>query len=161
MAQSNEPTIDQMNEAIAVFMGFEKVHVGFFRCKDGDPVNDETEWQVANDEWLDKMGIEDVGDFIVNVKEDKYHNWEDVNYHTSWDWMMPVVEKIRNLGYHIEITISVDCSVDIIKLRGDPSKDVLHIVAYSSAIDAVYTAIYQFITWYNQQKQKDGERNSV
>lgn len=149
---SNEVTIDVMNEAIARFMGYEKVTVGYFGC------DDETEWQRKHAFWMDKVGIESVGDYFVDVANDEWLFCDDVNYDKSWDALMPVVEKIRGMGYHIEITISVHCSVEILKLRGDPEKDVLRIIAYSTPINAIYTAVYQFITWYNdnQQQQNNG-----
>lgn len=115
---------------------------------------------MANEPTIEIMNHE-IFDFMeyVHSVHKEMDEWEmkTLKFHEDWNQLMRVVEKIRNLGYHIEITISVDISVDIIKLRGDPSKDVLHITSYSSALNAVYTAVYQFITWLNQQKQKDGK----
>lgn len=135
MTQSNEPMIIEMNRAICEFMGWE------FRPDGGD-------WFKAYHDghlmWAESgKGLNEI-------------LLEGFKFHEDWNKLMPVVEKIRGMGYHIEITISVDCSVEILKLRGDPEKDVLRIIAYSTPINAVYTSVYQFITWYNQQKQKDG-----
>lgn len=133
MDRSKEPAIAEMKYAIAKFMGYEKVHVGYAGTEE------ETEWQRNNEEWMSKVGIENVGDYIVNVKEDKWHNWEDVKYHTSWDWLKPVIDEIFKyaLAY---------------------PDQVKPIIAMSVVVDikAAHERVYKFCKWLNQQKQKDG-----
>ena len=75
-------TTTESNKLIAEFMGFEFVTVNYW----GDP--DETDWQKINAEWMDKVGMDSVGDYIVNVAEDKYHEWVDVAYHSDWNPMV-------------------------------------------------------------------------
>ena len=39
------------------------------------------------------------------VYEENNHRTDvDLHYHTSWDWLMPVVEKIEALKYRVEIS---------------------------------------------------------
>lgn len=80
------------NEAIARFMGYEFVTVGYF----GTP--SETKWQKENENWQYKVGLDDIGDYWVNIKEDKFINADDegLNYDSSWNSLMPVLIKIIN-----------------------------------------------------------------
>jgi len=63
-----------------------------------------------------------------------------LQYHTSWDWLMPVVEKIEHTsayvnvkGCHVKISTWVDVNA--------PTK-----------LEAVHKAVVEFIKWYNEQK---------
>ena len=71
-----------------------------------------------------------------------------LSYHTSWDWLMPVVEKIESISdteltcmtaeikeYQFQIYLSNTC------LRG------------TNKLELIYQAVVEFIKWYNQQKQ--------
>lgn len=148
MTQSNEPTIDVMNEAIAVFMGFEKVRVGYIGCKDGDPEYDETAWQVANEEWLEKMGIENIGYYVVNVNGNEWYEWRDVEYHNSWDWLHPVWDKLRT-----ELFVCMpDCGFND---GYDKFGDAWKTACFNGEIVNAHKVAYGAIQWYNQQKQKD------
>lgn len=75
-------------------------------------------------------------------------------YHTSWDWLMPVVEKIESMGFETLI-----CSYS------GQYMNILHNVSVKDAtvenptktlgtgntkIQAVYTAVLSFITWHNE-----------
>lgn len=73
-------------------------------------------------------------------------------YKGSWDWLMPVVEKIEyntftteGFGFHIRIEGGV-CNIESsegvdICYRNDKTK-----------IESVYNAVIDFIKWYNEQK---------
>lgn len=64
---------------------------------------------------------------------------------TSWDWLMPVVEKIENLGISTKIDcdgISTNVTIRHISVWENPS----------SKIEKVYKALLEFIKWYNQNK---------
>jgi hypothetical protein len=55
-------------------------------------------------------------------------------YHSSWDWLMPVVEMIKNIV----------CNSEFIYRIGN---DLLTI-----DIDKVFKRVVEFIKWYNQNK---------
>ena len=73
----------------------------------------------------------------------------DLEYHTSWDWLMPVVYKIESLGYSVNIS-RIKVSINHIGSEeemfswvcGDPSKKM----------EILYETLLQFIEWYNQKK---------
>jgi len=75
----------------------------------------------------------------------------EVKFHTSLDWLMPVVEKIEKLNYDFEILGG--CWVIIKDV--DPDRDELtEIIEVSSEtkMKTVYNAVCQFIEWYNANK---------
>ena len=67
---------------------------------------------------------------------------EELQYHTSWDWLMPVVEKIRVPYNNTEIT-------------GEKYEDIISVLA-EGCIEAnqlqVYEAVVEFINEYNKNK---------
>lgn len=85
-------TTIETNRLIAEFMGFEFVTVNFFGT------SDETDWQKINAEWMDKVGMDSVGDYIVNIHLDRFHEWDEVAYHSSWDWLIHVWAKLQHIG---------------------------------------------------------------
>lgn len=76
--------------------------------------------------------------------EQHYFKPEDMRFHSSWDWLMPVVEKIESLSevnYKIEIShyTYIDTLPTIIYRKG-------------TKIENTYNAVVDFILWYNQNK---------
>jgi len=80
-------------------------------------------------------------------------------YHSSWDWLMPVVEKIESLKFNKVICIyfkihknyvSIDCF--------DKYSNCIysHELPYSvdSKIESVFKGVVKFINWYNMQDVK-------
>ena len=75
----------------------------------------------------------------------------ELEYHTSWDWLMPVVEKIESfqdgerghlynfrIEQHFVYVIDGDSMEHIIEMNGD------------SKLQATYKAIVEFINEYNK-----------
>ena len=74
---------------------------------------------------------------------------EWTNYHKSWDWLMPVVEKIEsieNYRFDFEIRQSLveiydkDEQIDVFQEQGDDKREV------------TYWCVVEFIKWYNENK---------
>lgn len=79
--------------------------------------------------------------------------WDDsitaMMYHESWDWLMPVIEKMEGMGYcltsdpwsHqlIEYGTGDECVVVETQFDSDNSK-----------IKELYIIVIEFIKWYNQ-----------
>lgn len=113
------------NELIAEFMGVKCSPVGCI--------------------WYD-----DNGRRLINV--------DDLEYDERWDWLMPVVEKIHCLPEFFTVDMG---SVEI---NGTLRGHLLHCVIKNSSrkivgemngtntlIGAVYTAVVQFVKWYNSK----------
>ena len=69
---------------------------------------------------------------------------KSTKYHSDWNWLMQVVEKIEISGYYLQID-SIGCII---------SKNNIDLVTVNSRtkIDAVYTACVEFINWYNKNQ---------
>jgi len=67
-------------------------------------------------------------------------------YHESWDWLMPVVEKIEAMGFDIHIDPKNRCMI----FNGN--KNVRIDTSIGSKIESVWCAVIAFIKWYNTQK---------
>lgn len=85
---------------------------------------------------------------ISNTDREKvlYSMAEYAKYSTSWDWLMPVVAKIEDLGYDVEIGsqyVRIDGGLD----------DGSGIDSWysGSKIESVFTAFVEFAKWYKNQ----------
>lgn len=78
-----------------------------------------------------------------------------LNYHTSWDMLMPVVEKINELGdYHFIIYGAVAEVVDVLNFDTITKSSTTD--EYPEIIQAVWETAVQFIEWWNEhQKTSD------
>ncbi len=103
-------------------------------------------------------------DFALMI-EAKNVNIESAKYHSSWDWLMPVVEKIEKIEDphhgHFGVYISSNgCSIQATNLRTDkPMADPPHYfndVVLDTKIKATWYAVIQFIQWY-KNKGNNGE----
>lgn len=70
--------------------------------------------------------------------------WEDVNYHDSWNDLMPVVFKIRAHEKKNKKLSAV--SFAFLAFYQGPF-----------SIETVYSAVLQFIEWYNTQNLNNGK----
>ena len=72
-------------------------------------------------------------------------------YHESWDWLMPVVEKIENQRARIIID-KESCVImfDIVFPYGFETFQ-----NEGSKIEQVYKAIFEYIKWFNTQNSKE------
>lgn len=70
-----------------------------------------------------------------------------VLYHTSWDWLMPVVEKIESLNFAVDIQ-SIPPSGQYCRIFS-AGADVVPFKGYESKMTAVYQAVVKFIIYHN------------
>jgi hypothetical protein len=111
------------NKLLADFFG------GKYKNQTNIPLND-------NEIWLPKFGVCHLG-----------NNGKVLKFHSDWNWLMEVVEKIdglcRNTGFEIYsryVHIRVNNNLTI-------SSNVCN-----SKREAVYKACVEFVKWYNEQK---------
>lgn len=129
-----EEEIIEGNKLIAEFISYNK-----YDCqhgsKSGQPV------------FLDYYNIKKVP---LNEDERDWHNENSLQFHLSWAWLMPVVEKIETGKYRVKI-----CGrrCEIWKDPNNLNEEA--IVPYSkekTKIESVHMAVIKFINWYNTQQ---------
>lgn len=69
-----------------------------------------------------------------------------LNYHESWGWIMPVVEKIEELGWGCKIYLNA-MTIPVLQ-----SRKVAYLLSADSKIQGIYDTVIQFISWYNSSK---------
>ena len=74
--------------------------------------------------------------FILEIDGLSYSNYDGCEYHSSWSWIMPVVEKIVNKGYTID---------------GVKAAKHVSIAAGSAHLAGTWMYVCAFIEWYNEQ----------
>lgn len=119
---ANEPTIEAMNLAIVEFMQVEKDHHSYLTG----------------------------GRFRTVYLFDGY--WlplRKLKYHTSWDWLMPVGKKIRDLLNDLQKKRPphTACHGDLIEV------DIRCAVGEYDIVNA-HKHMFTFITWYNEYQQQ-------
>ncbi len=86
---------------------------------------------------------------FIEISDTELCDVDDLIYHTSWNWLMPVVEKIEDLGYDVIIRQGT-CEIrgeDVNSMKYDNFERFdagKHITTYS--------AVVKFIKWHNKNK---------
>jgi hypothetical protein len=77
---------------------------------------------------------------------------QHLNYDKSWDWLMPVIEKIRT-HWGNEVILNGDLTIikktQGVKTKGFKKIEVLEVGSLNSA----YKAVITYIKWYNENEQ--------
>jgi hypothetical protein len=107
--------IEENNKLIAEFVGMQHTDVG----------------------WYDNDGS--LSQFIYDTTSGNCH--DKPHFHDSWDWLMPVITKIIELGS----PLPDDGMYDL--LKGNILKRLSNI-----DIGSTYRNVVEFITWYNKNK---------
>lgn len=123
------------NELIAKFMGYEIVVIDYFGTKDA------TEWQIKHEDWLENVGLEYVGKYLVKVDENEFIDWDDVYYSASYEQFMPVWVKFRDLK--------------LSERHGDKHKQWVRAIGYTilnKTLEDACSHLVMGIKWYNEVK---------
>lgn len=88
--------------------------------------------------------------------KENYYHFDDLKFHSDWNWIMKVVEAIEKIhdefhGYFGVHIISNSCTIQGTNLRTNPEN--YHPAYYNEVVDetkdkAVTKAINQFLIWY-------------
>ena len=112
------------NKLIAEFMGFQKTNIGWYDSEETMPP-------------------------LSNTYDSNTFDEHELAFHKSWDWLMPVVEKIESLGYDVIIRQGT-CEI-----RGEDVNGVEYdnFECFDSGKHkTTYSAIVKFIKEYNETK---------
>lgn len=108
-----------------------------------------------------KLIAQFMGETLLPIKEGDLYpiitcttGLKQTRYHASWDWLMPVVEKIESFdNSNIDSRVSIErntCSIYY-----DNRSDLYEFNAWNdgwSKIQITYSHIVEFIKWYNENK---------
>ena len=72
--------------------------------------------------------------------------FDELLFDKSWDWLMPVVDKIEN-----ETSTTFNIENDNVHISGDFKLSIFE----HSKIESVYKAVVEFIKYYNKIKNKE------
>ena len=75
---------------------------------------------------------------------------QEIAYHKSWDWLIPVVKEIREV-LNTELTIDEFSNMRDTKMSISP---------YDLSLKQVYEGVIEFIKWYNN-KDKPPNNNQI
>lgn len=82
---------------------------------------------------------------------------QHLKYHSSWDWLMPVVEKIEKCTWPVNLYTQIygDDGHYGCKITSNnwPEGDGINAHDMTSKIEVVWQAVIQFIQWYNNQSK--------
>lgn len=130
-------TTTENNKIIAEFMGLDETKM-FFNLKTGNYVKKET----------DDCDIKAVDVYLKNNKP-----ITNFYYHSDWNWLMEVVEKIEGLGFKVNIFgFNADLKTHYIIIYNSENGTISVVNEQGlTKIKAVYNACIAFINWHNKQ----------
>lgn len=76
----------------------------------------------------------------------------DLKYNISWDWLVPVVEKIQSLGYVTKSEWNTRIYWFSIWLEDEKTSHCISTQVNETYFKVHYRAVVEFIKWYNEHK---------
>lgn len=124
------------NKIIAEFMGFESTNK-CVRTETGKYYDYHSHPKFS---CIKEQEIQIESQNCFGLVEQDYLFIEDLKFHSDWNWLMQVVEKIESLDIYYDKYIDHNSSMFT---SGK--------IELSTKIEVVYNACIVFIKWYNQQ----------
>lgn len=87
------------------------------------------------------------------LKDDIWYNLSEAKFHSSWDWLMPVVDKIESLTFYANQTAKVCIKKNYASITIGIELFTEH-YNFDTKIECLYHSVIEFIKWYNE-KNKD------
>jgi hypothetical protein len=102
------------NKLLAEFMGFQQTNIGWYDAEE------------------------------VLLRAERDNTFDNLKFHSDWNWLMQVVEKIESLGVVVEIRENV-CYIET-------TPTDYYSELEDTKIQATYNACVDFVKWYNTQE---------
>ena len=98
-------------------------------------------------EFMGYETYEHTNSIAIRLLEENEFNSIDIGhvhtkFHTSWDWLMPVVEKVEGLNFSIEMNKQEEGDYQCLIIK----KDILVQTFSNNKIESVYNALINFIS---------------
>ena|SRR6185436_10170478 len=86
----------------------------------------------------------------LNPHTNSWVTKNDLRFNSSWDWLMPVIERIDSLMPPIKMPQDLNA----LKEGNHGSEKFMDVIAVplNTPITEVYKSVVEFIKWYNTQK---------
>lgn len=81
------------------------------------------------------------------------HNLDSLKYNTSWDWLMSVVEKIRDNNCIVSIRFNRQLNTTNTMIANFEDGWKKDIDISGVGVESTFKAVVEFIKWYNNQKK--------
>ena len=88
---------------------------------------------------------------VYESPKDEFHI-DEMLYDTSWNWLMPVVEKIESLGYEFFI---VENRVEVAHNTDHSIETIIDFTFHGGKRGATYRGVVEFINQYNKDESID------
>ena len=89
------------------------------------------------------------------LTKDGYFHDKDLKFHSDWNWLKQVVEKIESIKietYKVRVDIYFNCC----QINPTHWEQLISIYGNKETkIEAVYNACIEFIKWYNENPAKE------
>lgn len=92
----------------------------------------------------DFMGYYFQGDKFYSRSSGKGNWFKEAKYDRSWDWLMPVVEKIEKMDYGFKMCRKV------VEVYIDSTKAIICKEKRANRMESLYAAVIYFVEWYNK-----------
>ncbi len=95
---------------------------------------------------------------------------DELLYHLSWNWLMPVVEKIESIkdtyhGYFGVHIISNNCTIQATNFKSNKpiANPPYYFADYTlnSKIESTWHAVVEFIKWYNNKIEENDNKRAT
>jgi len=100
------------------------------------------------------MGGHDNGQnrwYNIFLGQNGYYWSDQLKFHSSWEWLMSVVEKIESLEWNVNINKNC-CIYDNQHKITACGKSITRLG--DTKIESVWLAVVEFIKWYNKEVKK-------
>lgn len=131
------------NKLIAEFMGSKFINDPYKANKDDVQLTDFWHWSKPENGWPRDMNIDTCHEMSTAFMIANF------SYHKSWDWLMPVVEKIESLNFRVDLTSGyIRITQDHIEIL---HRTIIH--EDESKLQACYNSLSDFIKWFNTKSK--------
>lgn len=103
--------------------------------------------------------------YIVDKKEDPEDEFNELQYHKDFSWIMSAVDKIASMGLHFNIQINIRSCESWIDWLGCENEHLDLFRKFYNAkfmphdekdkIESVYKTVLQFVNFYNEYKNNN------
>lgn len=140
--------IEQNNILISEFMGNRREVTNFQVEHEHSSGEYDYIW-VEDEVWVDEHG------HLLNYDNPEY---DELHYYSHWEWIMPVVEKIRvehrfsfDIGNDASVTKRRIHQVDVYDNWLGGGETIVCSIQGEKLIQVIYEGVVAFVKWYNEK----------